>query len=292
MTKRPTDRRAREEVLRRLVQLRPKLSPQLRKAAGYLIDHPNEVALVPIRELAAAARVTPSTLMRVANALDLASFSDLRRPFRDDLRHAGLRERARRLEGGTAARLHARMAQAMSGNLEALFRESSASKIEEAADLIVAARRVVVSAVGSCFGLAQGFHYVARMALPKLALAPQQGGLPVDDLTDLRAGDVVLVLTFRPYRQETIDAARLTKQRGAKLIAVTDSGAAPLAGDADVLFAVPLETPQFFPSMVAAQALLETLLAFIVARAGRPAVRNIEAFDRLRHDFSIWWQTD
>jgi DNA-binding MurR/RpiR family transcriptional regulator len=283
-----------DDVLRRLAQLRPRLSPQLRKAAGYIIDHPNETALLPMRQLAADAQVKPSTLVRVAGALGFPSFSDLRRPFRDGLRAGGVADRARRLEGGggNAERLHAGLARSMGDNVEALFSATGPAIFREAADLIVAARRVVICAVGSCNGLAQGFHYVARMALPKLVLSPQQGGMPVDDLVDLGTRDVVLVLTFRPYRQEIIDAARLAKTRGAKLIAITDSRAAPVAGDADILLAIRTETPQFFPSMVAAQALLETLLAFIVARVGEAAVRNIEAFDRLRHDFSIWWSED
>src|SRR5215216_3966818 len=82
------------------------LSPQLKKAARYLVDNPNEVAISPLRQLAANAGVKPSTLVRVANAIGLPNFSQRRAPFRNAFRHEPSRmmERARQLEteGDTA----------------------------------------------------------------------------------------------------------------------------------------------------------------------------------------------
>jgi DNA-binding MurR/RpiR family transcriptional regulator len=130
------------------------------------------------------------------------------------------------------------------------------------------------------------------MALPGITLSPQAGSLPLDELADLGTRDLILLLSFQPYRRETIDASELARRKGMKIVAITDSRTSPIAMPADHVLVVPTETPQFFPSVAAAVALLETLLAFVVTQSGKKAVANIETFDRNRHDFSIWWRED
>ncbi|MCC6305391.1 MAG: MurR/RpiR family transcriptional regulator [Rhodobacteraceae bacterium] len=283
-------------ILDRLIAVVDTLSPQRRKAAKYLIDHPEEIAVVPLRRLAASAGVKTSTLVRVGSAIGFPNFSQLRLPFRARLGIGAdvISERARRLEsrGRRGGGLYAGMAGAAMTNLEVMFAQDLAEPLVAVARRMVAARRVVVTGVGSAHALAHQFCYVARMALPGVTLTPQIGGLAVDDLLDLGPGDVALVMSFRPYRRETIDAARLARARGAGVVAVTDSRTSPVAMPADAVFVVPTETPQFFPSMTAALALLETLVAMIVTEGGRSAVAHIEAFDRMRHDFSVWWKED
>lgn len=285
-----------EEILDRLIRVCNDLSPQRRKAAKYLIDHPDEIAVVPLRQLANNAGVKASTLVRVGAAIGFPNFSQLRLPFRAQLRLGEdfISERARRLEsqGKRKGGLYAGMAQAAMTNLEVMFSQDLAEPLTLVARKMIAARRVVVIAVGSGYALAHQFCYVSRMALPNVVLTPHAGGLPVDDLIDLGPRDVALVMSFRPYRRETIDAAGFARARGATVVAITDSRTSPVAMPADTVFVVPTDTPQFFPSMTAALSLLETLVATIVTQGGRKAVANIEAFDRMRHEFSVWWNED
>ena len=48
------------------------------------------------------------------------------------------------------------------------------------------------------------------------------------------------------------------------------------------------ETPQFFPSTVATVALLETLMAFVIADARPEVIASIERFHERRHDLGIY----
>lgn len=285
-----------DAVLQRLVDACEDLSPQRRKAAKYLADHPDEIAVVPLRQLAQKAGVKTSSLVRVADAIGFSSFSQLRQPFRANMRMGSdyVSERARLLEsrGDSKQQLYAGMVGATVTNLESLFSQDNTASLVEVARSIIAAQRVMVTAVGSCYPLASYFHYVARMALPKVTLTPQTGSLPLDDLIDIGPRDVLLLISFKPYRRETIDAALLAKRRGAQVVAITDSRTSPIALTAGTVFVVPTETPQFFPSIAAALVLIETLLAFIVTQGGKKVVGNIEAFDQARYEFKIWWHSD
>ncbi len=142
--------------------------------------------------------------------------------------------------------------------------------------------------VGISYALAHNFAYLARMALDTVVAVPRDGSLPIDDLARAGPDDVVLAMTFKPYRSEVVDAVRSIVDQGAGLIALSDSRTSPIALLAEQTFVIPTETPQFFTSTVAAAALLETLMAFVVADADDHVIANIESFHRRRYDLGVY----
>ena len=54
------------------------LSPQLRRAASYVLAHPDEVATHSLRQVSRAAKIAPPTLSRLARALDCESYEAFR----------------------------------------------------------------------------------------------------------------------------------------------------------------------------------------------------------------------
>ncbi len=285
-------------VLDRVLEVLPEMSPQLRKAACYVLDNPNEVGVSSIREIAEAARVRPNTLVRMARAAGFEGYEDFRRPFREALRagRESFPDRARWLQsiarGGRHGRLFGEMAALTIENCEQLFAETTVEEVKAAADRIVAARTTYVLGVGISYALAHNFAYLSRMALDTVVAVPRDGSLPIDDVAQAGAGDVVLAMTFQPYRTEVVDAVRLGHAQGAAVIALTDSRSAPIALVAEHAFVIPTDTPQFFTSTVAAAALLETIMAFVVADAAPEVVANIERFHRRRLDLGVYWREE
>ena len=54
-----------EQILADMQDVYPRLSPQLRRAAHYLIDRPDEIAFTSMRQLADRAGVQPATMVRL-----------------------------------------------------------------------------------------------------------------------------------------------------------------------------------------------------------------------------------
>ena len=73
-------------ITRRLEDDYQSLAPQLRKAARYVVGAPTEVALYPLRQIAARAEVGPTTLVRLATQLGFSSYNAFRETFREGLR--------------------------------------------------------------------------------------------------------------------------------------------------------------------------------------------------------------
>ncbi|MGE0848073.1 MAG: MurR/RpiR family transcriptional regulator [Hyphomicrobiaceae bacterium] len=285
-------------VLERLQSAYASLAPRLRKAARYVLDNPNDIGVSSMRQIASAADVAPNTLVRMAKGLGFDGYEEMRRPFRDAMRRGveGFPDRARWLQSlarsGSHCELFSQLAHTSLNNIETLFSITSAADLKRAACMIVKARTAYVLGMGSCYASMHGFYYIGRMAIKNLTFTPQQASLPLDDLARIGRKDVLFAATYRPYRQETVEAARYAKARGARLISLTDSRSSPIAADADVMLLAPTGTPQFFPSMLAMVAMLESLLAFIVSQTGPEAVASIESFHANRSASQVYWPDD
>ena len=283
------------EVLTRLAGDLAGLTPELRKAAAYVLENPNDVGVSSIREIATAANVKPNTLVRMARIIGFDGYEEFRKPFREEIRQGrdSFPDRARWLQslskGGKLSGLYAQMAAASIENIESLFAETHAPALKAAADEIVNARTTYVLGVGIANALARNFAYLAGMAVGTVTSIPRDGSLPVDGLVRAGKGDVLVAMTFKPYRREVVEAVEAALEQGVVVIGVSDSPASPILTHASHRFLVPMDTPQFFTSTVALSAFLETLMAFVIADADPQVIANIERFHERRHQLGIYW---
>jgi DNA-binding MurR/RpiR family transcriptional regulator len=77
--------------------------------------------------------------------------------------------------------------------------------------------------------------------------------------------------------------AQAAKEQGCRLIAITDSAVSPLALHADEVLVFSHESPSFFPSLVAATAIAESLVAHLLALEGKRAVEQLEEAETALH---------
>ena len=283
-----------EAVVERLIAEFENLPAQLQLAARHIIDYPHEVGIQSMRTLAAAANIHPNSFVRLARQLGFEGYDEMRERFRDFVRGGlgsspdrvhWLQEMA--IEGGSTA-IFGKMASACMENMEKMFEQQSVEDLEQAIDWMIGSKRVFVLGLGLAYPLAYNFWYVARMSFDHFVLTPRHGSLPSDDLIRMTADDCLMAMTFQPYRRDTMQAVKLAKQAGAKVIGITDSSAATLCREADLGLVSPTHTPQFFHSNSAVTALLESLCALLVVRGGEEASKAVEAFHSARWEADIY----
>ncbi len=288
-----------EAVIASLTERFDTFSPQLQRAARYIVDNQRGVGVQSMRQMAARAEVHPNTLVRLAQSIGFDGYETFRERFRDFLVGEGLggfRDRADWLQvlgntGGTAD-VVAEIAQATAGNLDAMWQRQDTDTLEKVADAILEAERSYVLGMGSAYSLAHQFWYVARMGFDHIVPIPRHGSQPIDDVALIGERDCLVALTFQPYRTETMVAVRSARDRGATVIGITDSATSPLARLAQHVLVSPTHTPQFFESHAAVTALLEGLIGVMVSRAGREASERIENFHRQRLDAGLYEEAD
>lgn len=270
------------------------LPGELRKVARYILDNPNEVAVASARGLARAAGTKPNSVVRLARRLGFAGHDALREVFQDEIRQGttSFPDRAMWLQSlsdeGRLGGLFAGMASSAIKNVEATFAGTDAARMQAAARAICAARAVYVLGVGINHTIARNFTYLADMAVDTMRTVPRDGTLAVDEVARAGPGDVLVAMTFHPYRIEVVEAVALARRQGVTVIGISDSAASPVVIGSDHAFVVPTESPQFFTSTFSLLALMETLMAFVVAEAGTDVVANIRDFHQHRVELGLY----
>jgi len=285
-----------QDLLRDLAGELEALTPEMRKAAAYVLENPNDVSVSSIREIADAAKVKPNTFVRLARSVGFDGYEEFRQPFREEIRNGGVSfpDRARWLQslarGGKLSRLYADMAASAIRNIEETFAATSDAAMKAAADAIAAARRTYVLGVGVNSSNARNFTYLADMAVDTIEAIPRHGSVAIDDLARAGKDDVLIAITCKPYRTEVVEAVALARQQGVTIVALSDSPASPIIIGSDHAFIIDADTPQFFPSSVSTIALLETLMAFVIADADKDVIASIDRFHERRHRLGLYAQ--
>ena len=254
------------------------LSPQFQAGARYLADHPDDVAVLSMRSIATRAQVQSAALVRLAQQLGFAGWPELKSIFVERLRAgpAGYAEKAGALagKGGQERDLVTEVFTVQQRNL-ATTESANHAALDAAASLLQAAPRVHVAGFRAAHPIAYTLHYLYRLLRPSVQLLSGQGGTLEMDLRALQAGEAVVVVSFAPYSSEALLVAQAARQAGCQVVAISDSAISPLALQADASIVIAVDSPSFFPSIVAGIAAVESLAELLVARAGADAVQAI-----------------
>lgn len=283
-------------LLHRVAEIFPGLSPELRRAARFVLDRPDDVALMSMRGLARDAGVHPSTMVRLARAAGFDGYGQFREPFQHRLRDqpfgytSRVRELQARCDERTVPRLLAEAQAAVDANLHETFGTLDEEAVQATAAALASSRRVFIMGLRSCFPIAFSFHYAYRMFRTNVRLLDGRGGTFADDLREVGVGDAVVAISIVPYTAETVRAVAYAQERGATVVALTDTILSPLATHADHTLLVSCDGPSFFGSLAAALALVEALIVLLVADGGDAALEAIEESERQLEACDAYWR--
>jgi DNA-binding MurR/RpiR family transcriptional regulator len=273
------------------------LSPQLKEAARWVIDHPADVALLTMREQARRAGIPPATLTRLAQRFKLKGYDEIRRLSAEAVRERpdSYRVRAeellqRRDSEGDAALIQD-IFSSLSRHLQELSKPVVVDRFRAAADIIAKSRRVFSLGLRSTFSVAYSFHYARALFGAESVLVDGPGGIATDALRTIGPADVLLAISVKPYTWQTLQAVRYADKRGARVIAVTDSEVSPLAMLARETLVVGTETPSFFHTMAPAFAAIECLTALVAARRGSETLKSLAASEAQLEAFDTYVMT-
>ena len=272
------------------------LSTKLRTAADYIAANPVDVATRSLRSVAQTSGVSPATFSRLARVLGFEGYEALREAGRAAVgqRLVPFADRAEALRRGDQSSAHFlhRQAGACVQNIDLLEQSISTDQLSEAVDALHGAERVLlIGALGSA-GIVDYFAYQAQFFARDWSVAGRSGASIAASYARMAPGDVVIVLTKRPYSGQSMRALRAAQANSFKTIVLTDSHASPALRDADFRFVVPSETANFFSSYVATLVLMETMMSMLVSRVGEEAEARIRATeDQTRILSENWGET-
>lgn len=281
-------------TIRRLADAHAGLTPQLQKAARYLVENPAEVGLNSMRRVAAAAGVKPATVTRLAKTLGFSGYDELREPFRQRLRKRSpefasrLQDLQERGEGDQQRTIAELRAQELN-NVEYSLSDDNYPFLNAAAEVLHNSRRVYVLGLRGAYAPAFLFHYTYQLFRENSIMLDTRAGIFADKLRGIGAEDALLVVSFAPYTLMTIDAVDYAKESGARIVAVTDSMMSPAATAATATIITQHQSPSFYHSFTGALAIVQALTTLLVTKAGGDAVTIVEKAEEQLARISAYW---
>lgn len=272
--------------------MRP-LSPQLRRAARFVVENPDDVAMRSQRQVAQVADLPAPTFTRLARAIGFDSYDGLR-----DLCRRGVMQNQTMLADRARAMVRAdsampfveRHATATIRNTQALIDQIDQEALAEVSKLLAQANRVVLIGELSARGVVDYACYIANMSLTGWKVLGRDGESLSSELASLETGDACLVLSNNPYANRAVEMARSVAECDVPVIAVTDNALSPLTEVARTSFFVGTQSPQFFPSHAAVTVFFEILVAMVIKQRGERARQRIAAIERQNHKLNEYWQ--
>ncbi len=266
-----TDKPATLEALRTLVAQRSaQLTPRMRDAAHYALEHPQDLALCALAELAQQSQLSPVAFIRMAQALGFAGFSDLKRLFRAPLQQTARPTHSERIRhyGGEltldrpqdpAAVLRA-FSQANIVSLQHLQAEAEVLPLKPAIAMLRSAQLVHVIGLRRSYSIAAYLAYALNRIGRSAIHITGQGGMVVEQASALGAQDVLVAISFPPYAADTPKVCEQAKASGAKVLAITNGVLSPLGRVADLLIEVNDAELKGFRSLTSALCVVQTLV--------------------------------
>ena len=243
----------------RLVKLTAKRQEILRP----VLEQPRGFVLLSVRDMAKRLHTDPATVVRIVRVLGFANFREFQKHLHDlsiaFATSADTMQSGEVLRDGRTSYVADSIERDLK-NLHALKNTLDPVRLSELAKRIYSSRRVLILAGDLASFLADYLDYhLTLLGLP--VFSATTAGRIIHLTRSLSADDLVIGISFRRGLKQTIEGARHARERGAYLVAVTDTFLSPLARSANETFLAGIETTSFGASYVAPVALLNSLLA-------------------------------
>ncbi|HEY0201226.1 MAG TPA: MurR/RpiR family transcriptional regulator [Burkholderiaceae bacterium] len=272
-------------VAQRIAQALPQLSRLHRRVADHVLEHPLQVAILPIDELAAKAGVSVATANRFARALGFDGYSAFRaelvRGF-EPLLAPVEQLRGNVAKPATVGEVFASALAECRHNIEATCQSLAPASCEEAVRRILAARTVHIVGFGASAWLAGLLQHGLDSYCADVRLLATAAGVTHAARALARGGpqDLLVALSFPRYLADTVTLASHARAKGMPVLALTDRPSSPLAPLADVALYAQTATryrPNCESSVLALIEALSSAVSLRAPDACQAAGRMVEA---------------
>jgi DNA-binding MurR/RpiR family transcriptional regulator len=274
------------------------LPSQIQVAARFVLDNPQDVALLSMREQSRRAGVPAATMTRLAGLLGFAGFDEMRSIYVGAIRESvdpfssraeGLVLRHRQVgESGISAQ----MVDKISSSVANLRMNRQKEALLAATRVLSKARKVYCAGQRSAFPVAYHFAYLYGYFSDKPILLDGPGDIGSDRLNHCSTEDAALVISMEPCAYRSVEIARFANMHGMQVVGITNSELSPVGRVSDVCILVDLQSPSFFDAMTSAFAACEVLVAMLAGLEGEKVPTAVRKSEQHSRKLGAWWSDD
>ena len=258
-----------DELRGAIAQRHRALSGRLQQIAEFVLDHPTDVALGTVAEVAERSGVPPSAIVRFAHALGFGGFTEMQQVFRSRLvagvppsykaRLARMKSDEKSVLGRKPAAVLSRFVSEAQSALVALSQSAHARELDAATAILAKARDIYLLGLGGSFPVATHLAYVLRKLGRRVVLLDGIGGSIHEQSHPAGSDDALVAISFRNYYPDTARLFPELVARGVPAISITDSLLSPIVEGAKVVFEIQDMPEPALRTLVAPMCLVQAL---------------------------------
>jgi DNA-binding MurR/RpiR family transcriptional regulator len=171
--------------------------------------------------------------------------------------------------------------------------EADRREFNRVVDLIMQARHIYILGVRSSYFVAGYLNFYMHLLFDNATLVQSNAaGEIFEQLFRIGPGDVMIAISFPRYSQVTVNTVKFAKDRGATIVAITDSEVSPLRQAASAALLAPSEMISFVDSMVAPLSMINALLVALGYRLGKDISATFAELESIWNEYGIFGKTD
>lgn len=269
------------DLLHRVREALPNLSPASRAVAEYILVNPDRAAFLNAVDLARSCGVSHASVIRFAQGLGFEGYPELQKGLQGRVsRKLTTVERMEELEEGGVQTLWERQMRMDTENIALTLRELDAGTCAEAAAQLADARTVYVIGLRSAASVATLAAFALRAVRPGAGVVMLSPTEYYEQLMGADERDVLLGFSFSRYFRLTLAIMQQARDLGTRCIAVTDSLASPLAQVAQITLPCRVAMNSFIESFVAPLSLVNALVTAVALKDRKATLARLASLEK------------
>ena len=266
-----------------------------KKIAAYILENYDKAAFMTASKLGSLVGVSESTVVRFASELGYEGYPSMQRALQEMIRsRLTSTQRIKSAEDNLSGQdVLAAVVQSDIDKLRRIVDETDREDFDEVCRKIMTARRIYILGTRSSTFVAGYLNFYLHLMFENVTLVEANAaGEIFEQLFRIGPGDVLIAITFPRYSKVTMNTVKFAKDRGATIVAITDSELSPLYQQADVSLLVTSDMFSFVDSMVAPISMINALLVALGYRKGQDVSATFAELESIWDEYGVFGRAD
>lgn len=259
--------------------------------ANYILQSYDKAAFMTASKLGKTVNVSESTVVRFAAELGFDGYPSMQKTLQEMIRNK-LTSIQRVEVSNERIGNQDIMTMVMQSDIEKIrltLDETDRSSFNEAVSAISSAKKIYILGVRSASVLADFISFYFRFMFDNLVSVDTTSISEVfEQIFRISADDVFIGLSFPRYSKRTVKAMQFAKDRGAKVIAITDSKVSPLTKMADVSLLAKSDMASFVDSLVAPLSLVNALIVAVSREKTVQLETSLNGLEKIWEEYEVY----
>lgn len=280
-----------KDIITYLKKHRDGMSKSHKKIVDYITEHYDKAAFMTAAKLGEVVGISESTVVRFAYELGYDGFPRFQRVLREFVKSKLTAVQRMQITSSKFAERDI-LSTVLSSDIEKLRQTMENVSVDDFADAIgtiSSAKRIYILGARTCFSIANflGF-YLSLMSFDVRLVTTNSASETFEQIFDSSEGDAVIAISYPRYSRRTLNAVKYAKDRGSRIIAITDSEISPIYAYADHKLIASSDMSNFVDSLVAPLSIINAIIVALVMKNEKQIADKFSALENIWDEYQVY----